>query len=75
MADVAAIIGKALGVDPATLTDDSSPKTVAKWDSMRAVVLLTALERAFSVRFSHAEFDEMDNVGRIKQVLRRHGRL
>jgi acyl carrier protein len=75
MTDIATIIGKALGVDPATLTDESGPKTVRKWDSMRAVVLLTALEKAYGLRFSHAEFDEMATVGQIKKVLRRHGRL
>ncbi len=75
MTDVAAIIGRALGVDPAMLTDDSSPRTVKKWDSLRAVMLLTALEKAYKLRFTTAEFDEMDSVGSIKQVLQRHGRL
>ena len=75
MTDVAQIVGKALGVDPAVLTDESGPKTVAKWDSLRAVVLLTALEKAFSVRFSNDEFTEMKTVGDITRVLGRHGRI
>jgi acyl carrier protein len=57
------------------LTDDSSPKTLNKWDSLRAVMLLTALEKAYKLRFTNSEFDEMHTVGNIKQVLRRHGRI
>ncbi len=41
------IIGKVLGVDPATLNDESNAQNTPKWDSLRHIEVIFAVESAF----------------------------
>jgi len=67
------IIAKALEVDIAQVTNQSSTQTLAQWDSLGHISVLTALDRALDGKL--AELKEMENaysVESILAVLRQH---
>jgi len=51
------------------LDDDSSPDTVANWDSLKHMNLILALEEEFAVAFSDDEVTEMLSLRRIVEIL------
>ncbi|MEJ2116982.1 MAG: acyl carrier protein [Alphaproteobacteria bacterium] len=52
---------------------ETSPDDVERWDSLRHIALVTALEDAFSISLSMDEMMEIHSVGDIQTVLARHG--
>jgi acyl carrier protein len=57
----------AFHIDPRTVTIDSSPDDISKWDSMGHVELASSLERTFGLTFDVDDLMEMENV---KEILR-----
>jgi acyl carrier protein len=53
----------------AEITPQSSPQTVATWDSVQHLNLILALEQEFDLQFEPGEMDEMNSVDRILSVL------
>ena len=62
-----------LKVDPASLTDESSPENTPSWDSLRAVQLATAIEETFEVELTTTDILSMRSFGMVRDVLRRRG--
>ena len=54
-------------------SDTLSPAEVSGWDSYGHLALAEALEQRFGIQFEEHELSEMENVARIKTVLKRHG--
>ena len=63
------LIGKVLGVDPATLTEDSNAQNTPKWDSLRHIEILFAMESAFHLRFTMPEISGLRKLSDIRQLL------
>ncbi len=63
------LIGKVLGVDPATLTEDSNAQNTPKWDSLRHIEVLFAMESAFHVRFTMPEISGLRKLSDIRALL------
>jgi acyl carrier protein len=63
------IIGKVLGVDPAELSEDSNAQNTPKWDSLRHIEVVFAMENAFHVRFTMPEIASLRKLGDIRQLL------
>jgi acyl carrier protein len=51
------------------LTDDTSAKDIAGWDSLTNVKLIVRVERAFKIRFSTGELVEIGNVGELVALI------
>lgn len=51
------------------ITDDASPKTVPRWDSMNAMVLTMAIEEEFAIQFSDQELMKMHTFGKIREAV------
>ena len=68
-AKVVSIVSQVLGVEPAEITDQTSPKEVETWDSLRHMDLVLALEEEFGIRFSDEQILELLNVGTIVQAV------
>lgn len=62
-------IAGVLNVDPATVTEASSPSTIPGWDSLAMVNLVAELEAAFGVEFDILEIADFHNVQIIKTTL------
>lgn len=63
------IIGKVLGVAPATLNDDSNAQNTPKWDSLRHIEVIFAVESAFHVRFTMPEIANLRKLGDVRKLL------
>ena len=63
------LIGQVLGVDPAALTEDSNAQNTPKWDSLRHIEVIFAMENAFHVRFTMPEISGLRKLGDIRQLL------
>ena len=67
---VVQVVSRIMGVPPEEIGDDSSPDTINKWDSLRHMNLVLALEEEFAVSFNDEEIVELLTVGLIIETLR-----
>lgn len=67
------VVAKVFSLDPLEITDQSSKETIAEWDSMGHLSLVTSLEEKFKISLAIADAMEMTNVGEIKRVLKNYG--
>jgi acyl carrier protein len=51
------------------LTRETSPATVPAWDSLSLIVLVTAVEREFGVRFSGDDLTTLETAGMLEDFL------
>lgn len=76
MKSVEEIIEKALGLKLGSVNHEDGAKTIANWDSLGHLMVLTALDSAFDGKL--AEIDalaEATSVKQIKEILRAKGML
>jgi acyl carrier protein len=67
------VVARALKVPPSSILDTTSPETLRRWDSLRHIEVMTAVEDAYGVRFSTAEIVGATSVGEIRRLLRDKG--
>ena len=67
------VFGEVFKLPPEKVTDALAPEDVKGWDSLGHLGLIDALESAFGVRFEDGDLTEMENVGKIKEILRLRG--
>ena len=67
------LMADVLGVEPSLLTNESSPESVAEWDSLNHLMLITAIEAEFDVKVSVDEAVAMRSVALIREFLRSRG--
>ena len=67
------IVAEALGVDPASINDETSYDRTSQWDSLAHVRLASALEEGFGIEFELDDFAEITSVPAIRTVLIRYG--
>lgn len=63
------VMGTTLRVSPESITDESSMDTIEKWDSLRHLKLVLALEEEFDVMIPEEEATEITSYKLIKVVL------
>jgi acyl carrier protein len=65
---VRAIFEELFGIDPASLTDDSSPDTVKGWDSLQHINLIASLEEQLGIALTDEQVVEMLSFGLIVEI-------
>jgi acyl carrier protein len=68
-----ATIETTLGVAPGTVNDESSPESIASWDSLNHLNLVMAVESEFGISLTPQDVIDMRNVGLIRTILREYG--
>jgi acyl carrier protein len=63
------VIGNVLDVDPSELSEESNAQNTARWDSLRHIEVILAVESAFNVRFTMTEIASLSKLGDIRRVL------
>ncbi|MBC7543476.1 MAG: acyl carrier protein [Candidatus Sericytochromatia bacterium] len=63
------VMAAILDVDAAVIGNDSSPKTIGSWDSLRHMNLILGLEDEFGVQFGDDQFAELTSYHRILMAL------
>lgn len=66
------VLGEVFELDAGEISADSSPESVALWDSLHHLKMVTELEVVFEVRFSMREIRSMTTFSRIREVLAFH---
>lgn len=67
------LIGKVMGIDSDTITDDSTPESIPSWTSFKGYVLLYELETNYNVKFTIDEAMDVNSIRDIKRHLKNHG--
>ncbi len=63
------LIGNVLGVNPSELNEDSNAQNTPKWDSLRHIEVVFAMENAFHVRFTMPEIASLRKLSDIRKLL------
>lgn len=63
------VVSKVLRVPVTQITDDSSQSTLGNWTSFRHIQMITALEKAFGVRFETTEVVAGTSVAELRRIL------
>lgn len=71
---LAEVVAGVLEVDPAEVTDESGPETIATWTSLRHLQLVVTLEEVYGLSFAFEEIRDLRSVGALREVLRAKGR-
>lgn len=67
--EVYEVVARIMGVPEAEINEDSSPQTLAKWDSLRHMKLILALEETLGVQFSDADISMIKDVRSILELV------
>lgn len=63
------IVANILEIDPSLLSESSNAQNTPRWDSLRHIEVIFAVESAFHVRFTMPEITSLKNLGDIRRVL------
>jgi acyl carrier protein len=67
------IVARILRVPAASISDETSPETLPRWDSLKHLDLMTGIEDAYSIRFSTADIVRAKSVGEVRLLLGEKG--
>ncbi|MFC4313392.1 acyl carrier protein [Steroidobacter flavus] len=67
---IKAVMARIMGVSPESIGDDASPANVARWDSLRHMKLMLALEEEFNVELSEEQIVGMTDYAQIAKTLK-----
>ena len=63
------IMASVFDIKPENIQENSSPDTVANWDSMKHIDLILSLEEEFNLEFDEKEISEMMSFKNIKKII------
>ena len=63
------LFAEVLNLDPSSLNDESAPDNVPEWDSLAAMMLVSAIEDRFQVQLSTKEIMKMSSIRLARQTL------
>jgi acyl carrier protein len=66
------LIASVMEVPPSEVTEESNSNTIAKWDSMRQLMLASMLESEYRFTLSGNDMAELGSVSGIRKILGAH---
>lgn len=67
------LVASLMELDEAEVGEDTGRETVAQWDSLRELMLASALESEYGITLTLDEFQMLHSVRTVMQVLERRG--
>jgi len=64
-----AVFQKVFSDDSLKLTNDMTANSIEQWDSLTHMILITAVEEAFAVKFKLKDLNKMKNVGDMIEMI------
>ena len=64
------VIATVLDIEPEMISDDASPGGFERWDSLRHMNIIMALEEEFEIKFTEQQMSELLNIKLILLVVR-----
>lgn len=72
-ARIKSVLSNVLGVSPDDISEDSSMDTLEKWDSLKHLNVVLALEEEFKIFFEDEESVIITSYPLIREILKEHG--
>ena len=72
---VAKVFAETLAADPGSITRETTPDDVEKWDSLGHMNLVAGLEEEFGIQFEIDDVMEMIDVSKILEILAARGAM
>ena len=67
------IFSGVLNIEESKIDKNLSPQNTKTWDSLNAIILLTEIEKAFSLRFEYDEAMAIKNFGDVCKLVESKG--
>ncbi len=67
------ILSKVLSIEAGSIRDDLTAEDVPTWDSLNSLILVSDIERTFSVKLTMEEVSSIKSVKDIRTTLQTHG--
>jgi acyl carrier protein len=64
------VMANVFDIDVTQITENASPDNIEKWDSLKHINLIVALEEEFSIEFSNEEIADLLNYQLILEVVK-----
>ena len=64
------VMGTVFEINPSEIVESSGPGSIEKWDSLRHMTLVVALEEEFNIRFRDEMIEQLINFKLIEIFLR-----
>ncbi|NMC06441.1 MAG: acyl carrier protein [Candidatus Lokiarchaeota archaeon] len=68
-----AIVCEILAIQESDIADAKTPEDLESWTSVTHMQLVAKFEETFNFQFDVEEITEMDSIGNMKKVLKKHG--
>ena len=68
-----AVVAAALNIDAAKVDEDSGLDATPNWDSLRNVILITEIERAYDIEFDLDTLGKATSVRTLRELLAQKG--
>ena len=68
-----AVIGSVIEADPTRLTEASGLDQTDGWDSLRQMLVMSEVEKAFGIRFSFDQIENSTTIAEIRKNIRTLG--
>lgn len=70
MADsIRKVMSQIFEIDPDSISEESSPETIERWDSLKHMQLIMALEDEFDIRFSDEDIPDLVSFKSIEKAI------
>ena len=66
------IFADVLGLDAGSLSEDTSPENTPEWDSLAAMLLVSAIESKFDVRLKTRDIMKMASISQARSILKQY---
>lgn len=63
------VMSQIFEVDPGSISADSSPETIERWDSLKHMQLILALEDELGIRFADEVIPDLVSFARIEKAI------
>ncbi len=73
MKTIEEVLGKVLNIDPSRISDETGPSNTEAWDSFSGLLIVSELEKNFSLKLTIEEVILVKNVRDIRAILNKHG--
>jgi acyl carrier protein len=73
MTDLHEVASEILKVSASELSDDSGPKNLKAWDSLKHIELVMAIEMNYGIQFAASEIMLIDSLGSARAMLQEKG--
>lgn len=70
---ISEVFQELLGLEADEINDDLAYETCDRWDSLKHLEIVTTLEKRFKIAIDVDDILAMENLGRVREILKKYG--